>query len=104
MRAFRSLQHRDTPQAPFRKESRGHQAAIPVDDRAEARRPHNYKGAVMDVRNRKPVEEVVAAIQAMDLDPIKFKLMDREEGQGWSREQVDRVEKGYRRFLKLLVK
>src|SRR5438105_2569036 len=58
----------------------------------------------MDVLSRKPVEQVVAAIQAIDLDPIKLKLMDREEGQGWSREQADRVEKGYRRFLTLLVK
>ena len=34
----------------------------------------------------RPTEQVVAAIQALDLDPIKFKLMDHEEGQGWSRE------------------
>jgi hypothetical protein len=64
----------------------------------------NDKGEVMDVRYSKAVEEVVAAIQALDLDPIKLKLMDAEEGQGWSREQVDRVETGYRRFLTLLAK
>lgn len=52
----------------------------------------------------KPVEQIVAAIEAMDLDPIKFKLMDADEGQGWSREQVDRIEIAYRRFLTLLVK
>ena len=52
----------------------------------------------------KPVEHVVAAIQALDLDPIKLKLMDPEEGQGWSREHADRMELAYKRFLTLLVK
>jgi hypothetical protein len=58
----------------------------------------------MKVRNEKPVEQIVAAIEAMDLDPIKFKLMDADEGQGWSRQQVDRIEIAYRQFLTLLVK
>src|SRR5712692_7795104 len=52
----------------------------------------------------KSVEEIVAAIQALDLEPIKFKLMDHEEGQGWSREYVDQMEIAYRRFLTLSVK
>lgn len=51
----------------------------------------------------KPVEQVVAAIQALDLEPIKFKLMDPEEGQGWSRQYTDRMETEYRRFLTLFV-
>src|SRR6267143_1780426 len=51
----------------------------------------------------RPVERVIAAIEALDLDPIKLKLMDPEEGQGWSREYVDRMELAYRRFLTLLV-
>ncbi len=50
----------------------------------------------------RPVEQVIAAIQALDLDPIKLKLMDPEEGQGWSREYVDRMELTYKRFLTLL--
>ncbi len=52
----------------------------------------------------KPVEEIVAAIQALDLEPIKFKLMDTEEGQGWSREYVDQMAIAYKRFLTLSVK
>jgi hypothetical protein len=52
----------------------------------------------------KPVAQVVAAIQALDLDPIKLKLTDPEEGQGWSREHTDRMELAYKRFLTLLVK
>jgi len=52
----------------------------------------------------RPTEQVVAAIQALDLDPIKFKLMDLEEGQGWSREYVDQMAIEYKRFLTLSVK
>jgi len=52
----------------------------------------------------RPVEEVLAAIQALDLDCIKLKLMDKEEGMGWSREHADRIELEYRRFLALMVK
>ena len=51
----------------------------------------------------KPMEQLVAAIQAIDLDPIKLKLMDPEEGQGWSREYVDQMEIAYKRFLILVV-
>jgi len=50
----------------------------------------------------RPVKQVTAAIRALDLDPIKFKLMDPEEGHGWSREYVDRMELAYKRFLTLL--
>jgi hypothetical protein len=57
----------------------------------------------MKPNNSKPAEQVVAAIRALDLDPIKVKLMDAEEGQGWSREYADRVEIGYKQFLTLLV-
>jgi hypothetical protein len=53
---------------------------------------------------KKSVEQIVAAIQALDLDPIKFKLMNREEGEGWSREYVDQMEIAYKRFLTLSVK
>ena len=52
---------------------------------------------------RKPVEQVIAGIQALDLEPIKFKLMDRNE-EGWSREQADKVEADYKRFLTLVAK
>src|SRR5712691_12337115 len=51
----------------------------------------------------KPVQQVIAAIDALDLDPIKLKLMNPEEGQGWSREYADRMELAYKRFLTLLV-
>jgi hypothetical protein len=54
--------------------------------------------------NSKPVEQIVAAIEALDLEPIKFKLMDPDEGQGWSREHVEKMAIAYKRFLTLVVK
>lgn len=53
---------------------------------------------------KKTVQEIVELIHAMDLGPIKFKLMDAEEGCGWSREYADRMETEYKRFLVLSVK
>jgi hypothetical protein len=50
------------------------------------------------------IEQVVSAIEALDLDPIKFKLMDKKEGHGWTREQADHYELEYKRFLTLLAK
>ncbi|MEK7538540.1 MAG: hypothetical protein AAB552_01735 [Patescibacteria group bacterium] len=41
----------------------------------------------------------VQAINQLDLGPIKVKLMEQEEGEGWSVEQVNMAEKWYKRFL-----
>ena len=43
----------------------------------------------------------VQSIDQLDLGPIKVKLMEKEEGEGWSVEQVNLVEKWYKRFLLL---
>ena len=40
-------------------------------------------------------------ILAVDFTMIKLKLMDKEEGQGWSAEQCSEAEKEYKRFLGL---
>lgn len=42
------------------------------------------------------------AILNLDLSLVKMKLMDSEEGKGWSKEQCDFAEKEYRRFLNLI--
>ncbi|SFL95897.1 glycine-rich domain-containing protein [Rugamonas rubra] len=42
------------------------------------------------------------AIAALDLEPIKVKLMHAESGEGWSLDQVNAVEFEYRRFLYLM--
>jgi hypothetical protein len=54
--------------------------------------------------NRRTTEQVIRGIQALDLGPIKFKLMDAQEGEGWTREFVERMELEYKRFLTLLAK
>lgn len=44
---------------------------------------------------------ITAKVDALDLGCIKFKLVDPEEGEGWTRERADRVEREYRNFLVL---
>jgi len=53
---------------------------------------------------QKSTDEVLAAIAALDLDPIKVKVMHKESGKGWPREYADLMEREYRRFLGLMVK
>jgi len=52
----------------------------------------------------RPVEHVLAAIEALDLEPIRMRVMDAEFGEGWTREHADSVERGYRNYLRMLVK
>ena len=47
---------------------------------------------------------MVEAVFSLDLDPIKFKLMDANEGYGWTREEADSRELEYKRFLALVAK
>jgi len=55
-------------------------------------------------RHDKTAAQIIEAVFALDLDPIKFKLMDAKEGHGWTREEADRHELEYRRFLALVAK
>ncbi len=48
------------------------------------------------------LEEAQAAINIIDLSMVKQKLMDPEEGQGWSVDQADQAELRYRRYLCML--
>src|SRR3989344_40773 len=53
------------------------------------------------------VAEVAAferKLAALDLEPIKVKLMDQREGLGWALEQCDVMEKHYKHFLLLKFK
>lgn len=45
-----------------------------------------------------------AVFEALDLSPIKLKLMHVESGEGWSERRVNAVEAEYRRFLFLMKK
>jgi hypothetical protein len=47
--------------------------------------------------------ELRTRIWDLDLDPIVFKLMDEEDGKGWSKDQALSAAEEYRRFLFLTV-
>jgi hypothetical protein len=40
-------------------------------------------------------------VRLLDLSPIKFKLMDATEGEGWTKEHADAIEVEYKNFLVL---
>ena len=52
----------------------------------------------------KPESEVISAIHALDLESVKARLMDRELGEGWTREYADSIEQAYKTYLTMLVK
>ena len=52
----------------------------------------------------KPQQEVIAAIQALDLEPVKMRVMDPKLGEGWTREYADSIEIAYKTYLTMLVK
>ena len=53
---------------------------------------------------RHTTREMIEAIEALDLGPIKFKLMHPGEGEGWTRAFVEHMETQYRRYLTLVAK
>ena len=52
----------------------------------------------------RPVHQAVAAIQALDLEPIRLRVTDAELGEGWSRAYAENIELAYRNYLTMLVK
>jgi hypothetical protein len=52
----------------------------------------------------KPEQEVIAAIQALDLESVKSRVMDPELGEGWTRAHADSIEAAYKNYLTILVK
>ena len=52
----------------------------------------------------KPEQDVIAAIQVLDLESVKIRVMDAELGEGWTREYADSIETAYRNYLTMLVK
>ena len=52
----------------------------------------------------RPVDQAISAIQALDLEAIRLRVMDAEFGEGWSREHAENIELAYRNYLTMLVK
>ena len=53
---------------------------------------------------KRPVERVIAAIQALDLESVKVRVTDPELGEGWTREYADSIEVAYKNYLTMLTK
>lgn len=51
-----------------------------------------------------PLEKRVLRVQELDLEPIKFKLVHDSDGESWTVDRVDRVERDYKRFLELVLR
>ena len=52
----------------------------------------------------RPVPQVIAAIQALDLETVKIRVMDPVRGEGWTREYADSIELAYKTYLTMLAK
>jgi len=52
----------------------------------------------------KPERQVIAAIQALDLESVKLRMMDEELGEGWTRDHADRIATAYKTYLTMLAK
>lgn len=50
------------------------------------------------------LDHILAGIEGLDLEPIKFKLTCDKDEYRWSREHADRIEVAYKRFLVLMAK
>ncbi|MCM5681291.1 glycine-rich domain-containing protein-like [Schlegelella sp. S2-27] len=50
------------------------------------------------------LDHILAGIEGLDLEPIKFKLTCEKDEYRWSREHAERIEVGYKRFLALMAK
>src|SRR5215831_1158082 len=52
----------------------------------------------------RPIEQVVAAIRALDLESVKQRVTDPKLGEGWTRTYADSIEVAYKNYLTMLVK
>jgi len=52
----------------------------------------------------RPVDQAISAIQALDLEAIRLRVMDAKLGEGWSRAHAENIELAYRNYLTMLVK
>ena len=52
----------------------------------------------------KPINEVMSAIQALDLESVKLRVMDPRLGEGWTHEYADSIAIAYKQYLTMLVK
>jgi len=61
-------------------------------------------GVTMTIASSKTLEQTITAIEALDLEPIKFKATRQEDGYGWSAEYAERMAQSYKCYLILQAK
>jgi hypothetical protein len=73
---------------------------------APEHRSITLEGTTMQTKKltTKPIREVISAIQALDLESVKVRMMDAELGEGWTREYADSIEAAYKIYLTMLAK
>lgn len=64
--------------------------------------PHLARWSISESDLASRLKDIRARIDTIDLSMVKLKLMDPDEGQGWSAEHADYVEERYRRYLSML--
>lgn len=52
----------------------------------------------------KPIHEVIAAIESLDLESVKARVTDPKLGEGWTREYADSIEVAFKHYLSMIVK
>jgi hypothetical protein len=52
----------------------------------------------------RPIQQVIAAIQALDLEQVKLRLTDAKLGEGWTHAYANSIEAAYKNYLVMLVK
>ncbi|MGB5081098.1 MAG: hypothetical protein WBO23_10195 [Burkholderiales bacterium] len=50
----------------------------------------------------RPIHQVIAGIEALDLEPVMQRMMDAELGEDWTREYAESVGRAYRNYLTML--
>jgi hypothetical protein len=70
----------------------------------EARYSHERTTMETNKLTSKPFPEVAEAIQALDLESVKSRLMDAELGEGWTPEYADSIEAAYKTYLTMVAK
>ena len=60
---------------------------------------HQNQKQRQNMKTQDSESELIACIDAIDLEPIKAKLVDPREGSGWTLERAEHTERLYRRFL-----
>lgn len=55
------------------------------------------------ILDQQQIDAIIPLVRALDVDSVKYKLMNPDSGEGMTRAQADEAEKWYKRFLILVI-